>query len=112
MAIIFAFSSTSTLPQAASELLDLLIKKLAHFSEFAVLAVLVHRALRPGGHITRAGGIAAVAFAATYAITDELHQILVPGRHPSPLDVGIDALGAITAILALRRFRGSANEHP
>jgi VanZ family protein len=111
MAIIFAFSSTSALPQASNELLDVLIKKSAHFCEFAVLGVLIHRALRPDGRITWAGGIAAIAFTATYAVTDELHQILVPGRHPSPLDVGIDTLGAITAILVLRRFRGTGNEH-
>ncbi len=44
-------------------------------------------------------------FAIGYAITDELHQTLVPGRHPSPLDVLIfDNLGALAALFAWTHF--------
>jgi VanZ family protein len=34
----------------------------------------------------------------TRTITDELHQGVVSGRHASPVDVGIDALGPVIAI--------------
>jgi VanZ family protein len=33
-----------------------------------------------------------------YAITDELHQSIVPGRGPSRFDIMIDSLGAFTGI--------------
>ena len=40
----------------------------------------------------------ALALAVLYAITDELHQGFVAGRHPSLVDVGIDAAGALIAV--------------
>jgi VanZ family protein len=48
--------------------------------------------------------------AVLYAATDELHQSLVPGRHPSPVDVLLfDNVGALVGVwlysLALRRKR-------
>jgi VanZ family protein len=74
---------------------DLLLRKLAHAAEFAVLGVLFLRAVeRP-----------ALAFllASAYAVGDEIHQIFVPGRLGSPLDVLIDVAGVAVGIaLALR----------
>ena len=54
----------------------------------------------------------ALGVTAGYAITDELHQGFVAGRYPSPVDVGIDILGALIAIgivlvIAGRRRRAS-----
>ena len=37
--------------------------------------------------------LAAAAISLAYAATDEYHQTFVDGRHGSPLDVGIDAIG-------------------
>jgi hypothetical protein len=77
---------------------DLLLRKLAHTAEYAVLGLLLMRAL----------GQAAVAFAfgVAYAVTDEIHQAFVPGRQGAPLDVLIDAAGvAIGVLLALRLRR-------
>jgi hypothetical protein len=36
-----------------------------------------------------------------YAATDDFHQALTAGRHPSPVDVGIDSLGVLLCLLAL-----------
>jgi VanZ family protein len=38
-------------------------------------------------------------FAVLYAVTDEFHQGFVAGRHESALDVGIDAAGALLAVV-------------
>ena len=59
-----------------------------HFLEFAVLAVLLARALKPRS--------AAIAFfiSVVYAGTDEFHQSFVPGRGGMVSDVLIDATGA------------------
>ena len=105
-ALIFAVSSIPDLRVAPEPLVDLVVRKIGHAAVYAVLAVLVHRALgdRPRRQLL------AWLIAAVYAATDELHQAFVPGRGPSPLDVGVDALGAAIGMfaraLALTRLRG------
>jgi len=92
--LIFTLSSIPDLGTGLGDW-DLLLRKLAHAAEFAVLGVLVLRAVeRP-----------ALAFllASAYAVSDEIHQIFVPGRLGSPLDVLIDVAGVAVGIaLALR----------
>jgi VanZ family protein len=101
-AVIFAFSSA---PSLGTDLgtWDTILRKLAHLAEYAVLGALLARATRRA--------VAAVALAVLYAVTDEVHQVFVEGRHGSPLDVGIDTLGAIVGVLAwgwlARRRTGS-----
>jgi VanZ family protein len=96
MALIFGLSS---IPHLSSGLgtWDLVLRKGAHMTEYAILAVLLWRALR--------NELAALAVAIVYAGTDELHQAFVRGRHASPVDVAIDALGASVGLLLLLRAR-------
>ena len=42
-----------------------------------------------------------LAFTVAYAASDEFHQSFTAGRHPSLVDVGIDSVGALIALLAL-----------
>ena len=72
--------------------LHLLIRKAAHMTEYAVLFLLYHRALRMENakHL----GMYALLMCAAYAATDEFHQGFVEARGPSIADVGIDTLGA------------------
>jgi hypothetical protein len=76
---------------------DLVLRKLAHATEYAVLGVL----------LLRATGRMSVAFVlgTLYAVTDELHQSFVAGRHASPLDVAIDAAGVAVGIALASRLR-------
>lgn len=67
------------------------VRKLAHMAEYAVLALLYRRAL--------AGNWWALVLTVLYAASDEWHQSFVPGRSASPVDVLVDAGGAITALL-------------
>ena len=81
------------------------IRKGAHLFEYGVLAVLVWLARRfekknwKEWSWREARYI--VAFCAVYAVTDELHQQFVSSRHASPVDVGIDTMGAAAALLAI-----------
>ncbi|MBO9541585.1 VanZ family protein [bacterium] len=83
-----------------------LFRKASHFTEYAILALLWAWALPPGRYRLMLAWAAATA----YAATDEWHQAFVPGRGPALTDVGIDSLGAATALLAswlwrrLRRY--------
>ncbi len=89
-ALIFALSSIPHLGTGLGTW-DLVLRKLAHASEYAVLGVL----------LLRATGRAGLAFvlATLYAVTDEIHQMFVRGRHGSPLDVAIDAAGVAVGLL-------------
>jgi VanZ family protein len=95
--VIFAFSSV---PSLSTELgtWDTILRKLAHLAEYAVLGVLLDRALRRQL-------VVAVALASLYAVTDEVHQLFVEGRHGSPIDAGIDTLGALLGVLLWRRVQ-------
>ena len=86
-----------------------LARKLAHFTEYALLAALWWRALRTRV-ATRSAVVAAVVISVAYAATDELHQSTVETRHGTPVDVLIDSAGALTAagLIVRRRSRLSA----
>ena len=95
-AVIFAFSSIPSLSTGLGTW-DTVLRKGAHITEYAVLGGLLYRAL----------GIEALALGLgiAYAATDELHQHFVRGRHASPIDVGIDAVGVALGMLVWLRVR-------
>ncbi len=71
------------------------IRKCAHVTEYFVFSLLVLEAIRggrPGWN--RKWGIWAISIAAIYASTDEIHQLFVPSRGASVVDVMIDISGA------------------
>jgi VanZ family protein len=94
--VIFAFSSIPSLGTGLGTW-DYVLRKGAHMTEYAILACL----------LIRATGSAAWAFglAVAYAATDEFHQSFVHGRHGTPLDVGIDAVGALIGLALWRRSK-------
>ncbi len=101
-AVIFAVSSIPSLSSGLGGW-DLLLRKLAHLTEYAILGALLVRATRRPW--------LALGLAALYAASDELHQHFVEGRHAAPLDVAIDTVGALAGIVvwrALLRRRASA----
>lgn len=102
MALIFYLSAQPDLSSGLGTI-DLVGRKLVHAGEYALLAFLWWRALRTRLAHRRAI-LAALAIAVLYAVSDEFHQSFVEGRNGSPLDVGIDTVGAaISARLLWRR---------
>lgn len=71
-----------------------------HASEYALLAVAIHRAVRG-----RSAGLVAVSSCVVLGVVNELQQGLVPGRFPDVADVGVDGLGALGAVLLLAATR-------
>jgi VanZ family protein len=96
MGAIYYLSAQPSLPSAPDPWWDLLLKKGAHMAGYAVLMVLWWRALRLGCSERLALGLA-VLFSVLYAVSDELHQLYVPGRNGSAWDVGIDTCGVLVA---------------
>ena len=83
-----------------------LLRKCAHLTEYAVLALLLwHAVRRPGKNDPRpwvwpeAGLALAITF--LYAASDEFHQIFVPTRTALVSDVFIDTAGGAASLLAL-----------
>jgi VanZ family protein len=84
---------------AQLEALHWLTRRLAHLSEYAILAALWLRALTRGRGLTpRNAGLLALAISAAWAALDELHQSFVPSRSASVADVALDTVGALTAV--------------
>ena len=79
---------------------DTALRKIAHFCEYAVLGVLLLRAL--------GRELLAIPAGIAYAATDELHQHFVAGRHAAVRDVAIDAAGVLAGVLLLQSRAWSA----
>jgi VanZ family protein len=75
---------------------DHIVRKNAHFFVYLVLGVLVFHALKRNGGNRNI--LLAFLICVLYAISDEIHQIFVPGRGPGVKDVLIDSTGAIVGI--------------
>lgn len=103
-ALIFILSAQPDLRFVPDAGLDFVVRKLGHMGVFGILALLLWRALA-GTTGWRRPWAWAFALAVLYAASDELHQGLVAGRNPSAVDVGIDAFGALVAIVAVRLER-------
>jgi VanZ family protein len=93
-ALIFALSSIPSLGTGLGTW-DLILRKGAHVTEYAILGFLLVRALGREAP--------ALAFGVVYAASDELHQAFVRGRHASPVDVAIDTVGVLLGIVVRRR---------
>lgn len=87
--------------------MHLIIRKCAHFSEYAVLGISAMYALTKLVRSRFLLILFSEIISFLYACTDEWHQYHVPGRYGTFSDVLIDSAGAITGILlAFFVFRG------
>ena len=89
------------------------VRKAAHFTEYAVLALFAARAFRTSGLsvLRRYWWLASFALVAAVALTDEYHQSFLPSRTGTIYDSLLDMTGGATALaclalwLAVRRRR-------
>ncbi len=95
-AVIFTFSSIPSLSSGLGTW-DTVLRKGAHITEYAIFGALLYRAFGREAP--------ALAVGIAYAATDELHQHFVRGRHASPVDVAIDAVGLALGMLIWLRLR-------
>lgn len=100
--VIFGFSSLE-----GSQMGGVNVGGWGHFVEFAVLGGLLMNALGNRGTL-----LAAVAIASAYGVTDELHQLFVPGRTTDPVDWLVDTLGALAGALIARWLLTRRDQRP
>ena len=82
------------------------IRKAAHLSEYAVMAILLWRVLSRIGREeqrgwSRGGAVQALSFVALLAATDEWHQTFSSGREGQISDVFLDLFGAALGLAAI-----------
>jgi VanZ family protein len=77
-----------------------LVRKAAHFSEYAVLALLAARAFRTSDReqLRRLWWLAAFALVVCVALVDEFHQSFLPSRTGTIYDSLLDTAGGATAL--------------
>jgi VanZ family protein len=106
MTIIFLLSSRQRLQVADDFVVNFLFFKTLHILEYMVLYVLTFRAFKygSGDGLSMRAFLYAFAVAVIYAISDEIHQTLVPTREGTLRDVIIDAIGATLAWIAINQL--------
>ena len=87
-----------------SDMLTFIIRKLAHFTEYLILGILVYNFIK---NYDKKNYIS-IIICMIYAISDEVHQIYVPGRSFQIRDIIIDTLGAIIGILIISKYKQSS----
>ncbi len=76
-----------------------LVRKAAHIIEYLVLGSFLLSGFFSETKPKRSV-ILTLCTGVLYAASDEIHQIFIPGRTASPIDVGIDTLGILAGIIA------------
>ena len=74
------------------------LRKNAHFFNYLILGLLITNALGQSGIDRKRSIVIAFSICIIYSISDELHQIFVPGRGAQIRDVVIDTAGAVVGI--------------
>lgn len=79
------------------------VRKAAHFTEYTLLgfALMLHAAALREKKGLRFPGTTACIIGSLYAVSDELHQIFVPGRSGEGKDVLLDSAGVLLGVLLL-----------
>ncbi|HHX56330.1 MAG TPA: VanZ family protein [Clostridiales bacterium] len=81
--------------------LNHIIRKAAHFTIYLILGILVTNALKDGNKSKLNLILASLVICILYAISDEFHQLFIPGRSGEIKDVILDSLGALLGILMM-----------
>jgi VanZ family protein len=98
MAAIYYVSAQSAPPMLGPAVSD----KVAHAIAYFGFGMLAFRAVAGGlaAQVTAPRATATMIISMVYAVTDEVHQLFVPGRNGDVADVLADATGAALALIA------------
>ena len=91
---------SSTINISNTHLLTVTIRKLAHLTEYFILGILTYNVFKNNYKSINLSIIVCLL----YAISDEIHQIFIPGRTGQITDVLIDTIGALIGIIILRKL--------
>ncbi|MBU2543750.1 VanZ family protein [Patescibacteria group bacterium] len=94
--LIFFLSDQSKLPSTPQPLFDLIFKQTAHVVVYAILYLLIRRAVFKTQQIKNKlrAKLIILLVVFLYALGDEFHQSFIPGREATWIDIAFDMLGA------------------
>jgi VanZ family protein len=100
--VLWLFPNTSAETLAT---IHFITRKIAHFTEYAILGLLAARAFRtsPRRAISQRWFLISATLVIVYALIDEYHQSFVPSRTGSIVDSLIDMAGGLTALFVVRK---------
>jgi VanZ family protein len=84
---------------------QLVARKCAHLTEYAILAAILYRAFRQNQQRVVRAVVVSFLIAAISAALDEFHQSFVASRTGSPWDIAIDCVGALAGLVLCSFFR-------
>jgi len=102
--LLWVFPSIS---EEAINFAHFIVRKAAHFTEYAVLALLAVRAFVSSSHevLRRRWFLITFLLVMVYSLADELHQSFIASRTGTIYDSFIDMAGGFTALLVYRLWR-------
>lgn len=81
------------------KVMEPIIRKLAHFSEYAVGGILFYSLFSTYNYKKISKIAISFSLGVWYSALDEIHQLFIPGRSGNIIDVGIDSLGVCFGII-------------
>lgn len=87
-----------------------LVRKTAHFTEYLILGILVLQLLSDYTKINKRMLIVSLIICYLYAVSDEVHQIFIPGRTAKVLDTFIDGAGSLVGIVIYSIYQGKCRK--
>lgn len=93
-----------TKDEAVISVVEPYVRKFAHFSEYALGGVLFLGLCNTYNWSDRKKLIVSISLGVWYAISDEVHQIMVPARNGNIIDVWIDSLGIATGTCTMMAY--------
>jgi VanZ family protein len=84
------------------------IRKVGHVTEYAILGFLAWRTFSVHSSVGLKPKLFAAALVLAFALTDEFHQLFVPSRTSSLMDVGYDFIGGIIVLMLLPKSRNES----
>ncbi len=100
--LIAYLSHIPSLSTGAPGVWDLVVRKIGHVGEYALLTFLLWRALRAHGSAPSRVLLWSGTLALGFAVSDEFHQSFIPGREGALRDVLIDTVGVGAALWIVR----------
>jgi len=97
-----AWRSAIPLPTVSDSSLTEWIGQLMHFVEYLVLAFLISRALYKTSATSTKLPALVILISMLFALSDEIHQLFVPGRAFQIIDLFIDFLGSLFGVIIFK----------
>jgi len=105
MLLIFLISSIPY-PEQPEFLRDKHAPIVEHILEYSILGLLLLGSFRSTKRSEKQVAILAVSIGILYGISDEIHQLFVPGRYCEFIDVMADSLGSVIGVMVGNSGRG------